>query len=90
MPYRGRHGYIVRSSPPLRRYNPATIKEYTETPLAVDEDDDARLKAFNSRRSLEGLTQEDREQWDEILARQEARKDARCAPLAREIESYFE
>ena len=90
MPYRNRHGYIIRSSPPLRRYNPATIKEYTETPLAVDADDDARLKAFNSRRSQKGLTQEDREIWDDILARREERKNAKCAPLAREIESYFE
>ncbi|MBE3044359.1 hypothetical protein IMZ48_17690, partial [Candidatus Bathyarchaeota archaeon] len=89
MPYFGRHGYVPRSSPPSRRYSRETWKEYTETPLAIDEHDDARLQVLKQRFTLGALSQAEQGEWDHLLALQEERADAKCAALGREIEGYF-
>jgi ankyrin repeat protein len=88
MPYRSRHGNRVTSSPAISKYTAQAWKEHEATPLARDEEDEARLEDLN-RRGAATWSEADRELWDEIMMRQEEREDARCAPLVREIEGYF-
>ena len=90
MPYRSRHNIQIHSTPPARRYMPHTWKEYRETPLHVDEGDEARLAALDERIEQDTFDQADKELHDSILSRKEDRADARCAPLCREIKGYFE
>ncbi|PKS06134.1 hypothetical protein jhhlp_007451 [Lomentospora prolificans] len=93
MPYRSRHGYFVPSAPPTRAYRPETWKEYYETVLERDEEDEARLASLGQRGSPYGSeesTQADNELVDAIMARQEDRADAKSAPMRRETEGYFE
>lgn len=93
MPYRNRHGFPNLSSPPTRRYNPETWKEYQDTTLERDEEDEARLEALKQRLKQDGsdaLDQADKEVWDDIMAKKDDRVEARCAPMRREVEGYFE
>ncbi|KAI1128443.1 ankyrin repeat-containing domain protein [Nemania abortiva] len=68
-------------------YSTEAMKEYCETPLEHDSDDEARLQAI--RRRDRPWSQADQQLWNEIMARDEEREDRRAAPLRRELESYF-
>ncbi|CAH0051743.1 unnamed protein product [Clonostachys solani] len=88
MPYRSRHGRRVGSAPPMRCYRAGTWKEYINTPLERNEEDEAKLQQIEQRRGI--LSQAELQLRDEIMSREADRRDTKCAALRREIESYFD
>ncbi|SPO02477.1 uncharacterized protein DNG_05150 [Cephalotrichum gorgonifer] len=88
MPYFSRHVVPIQGgAPPRPLWGPQARKEYEETPLEPNEEDEDLLEDLKRRGPL---TQEEMELVDDIYARQNDRRDAKCAPVAREMESYFE
>ena len=86
MPYRSRHGPLVGSSAPYLRLNRETWTAYKNTPLEVDDEDEAWLQALSQKSSK---NQRDAELWEEIMDRKEQRIDRKCAAVQGELEGYF-
>lgn len=87
MVYRSRHGKTLGGSHPMGRYSRETSKEWQNTPLEENEEEEAQLKALTGRKDK---TQADEEVWERLMRNKEERHDRKNAPLAREIESYTE
>lgn len=87
--YHSRHAPAQRSSPPINKYSPEAFREYVQTPLQRDADDEALLQELRQRRPEE-WSQHDQTLFDEIMDRNEQREDLRRAPLRRDLESLFD
>ncbi|KAI0197931.1 ankyrin repeat-containing domain protein [Astrocystis sublimbata] len=82
-----RHLQPFGIKPPCLFYSKEAMKEYDETPLEHDSNDEARSEAL--RQQPQPWSQADWHLWNKINTRNEERQDRRNVTLHRELESYF-
>ncbi|KAI0812171.1 ankyrin repeat-containing domain protein [Xylaria sp. FL0064] len=87
--YTSRHIQSRGGKAPLLYYSAEASKQYSETPLEHDSDDEARLQDLRQRWSTGTWRQADQQQWNEITTRKEEREELRQEPLRQELDNYF-